>query len=706
VKNRFNPLAFVVVTISAISAPAQAANQYWNPSPLTGNWVDSVWSASSGGGSLTTWTASNDAIFDQAGTYTVTVNADQTATNLNIKAGDITFSGTNNVSSTNLTIDSGASLTAASDRFLKAGTTNLTVNGTLIQTAAVSASTRRVSIAGGSGSIVFAGGFRTSGNFNFAGDISGTGSIITDAAGTFTLSGNNTYAGDTLIRNGNIVRVGSATALSSNSFLRLGGGTNIVELTGANFSRAVGSTAGTVRFHAGADGAGSSGFAAVNADRTVAINGTVSWGAGLFNPTVFHLGTAASTHKVTLTTDINLNAATRTINTDNGSAAVEAEISGSLSGTGASLLTKTGTGVLLLSNANTHAGGTTIAQSQGAINPLRISNSSALGTGSLTIGGGGANDQARLELTGGITVTNNITGPTVRSTANKSAHILNFSGTNTLTKNITSTTGGERFNLQSDSGELRLTGNLSTRRLLLAGAGNGEIVGTTTVASGYALEKEGNGTWTINSGNLNNTTATVSAGKLLVNGTLTNASAAVTGGTLGGTGTIDGEVTIGALGKLSPTAQASGSKLSLGSTLAFDSGGTSIFNWDLSAEDTDPVNKTEQGNYGQIAVTGAASNTAIFNISLLGGTGKTSSYADAFWDTDKSWNDVFASSGMTDLSTLFTSFSGTGLTATGTATGRGSFGFTGTTLNWTAVPEPTSALAGVLLGFGLLRRRR
>ena len=37
---------------------------------------------------------------------------------------------------------------------------------------------------------------------------------------------------------------------------------------------------------------------------------------------------------------------------------------------------------------------------------------------------------------------------------------------------------------------------------------------------------------------------------------------------------------------------------------------------------------------------------------------------------------------------------------------RGSFTVTGTTLNWTAVPEPTTALTGLLLTAGLLRRRR
>ena len=88
-------------------------------------------------------------------------------------------------------------------------------------------------------------------------------------------------------------------------------------------------------------------------------------------------------------------------------------------------------------------------------------------------------------------------------------------------------------------------------------------------------------------------------------------------------------------------------------------------------------------------------------------------YGDAFWDTNKSWNNVFSAAGLTALNTLFTTFSGSGLTPTGTgataiatASGEGQFNFSGTTLQWTAVPEPTTSLVGLLIGAGLLRRRR
>jgi fibronectin-binding autotransporter adhesin len=666
---------------------------YWNPSPLSDDWSNPAWANSSAGTPSLSWTNGDSAIFDQAGTYTVTINADRTANNIDIEAGAVTLTGTNRISSNNLTIDSGASLTAASDRFLKAGTTTLTINGTLNQSAAVGATNQRVSLAGGNGSIVFSGGFRTSGNFNFAGDISGTGSILTDAAGTFTLSGNNTYAGDTLIRHGNILRVGSSTALSPNSFLRFGANTNIVELTGANFSRTVGNSAGNVRFHAGADGAGSSGFAAVNADRTVAINGTVSWGAGLFNPTIFHLGTAASTHKVNLTTDINLNAGTRTINTTDGTAAVEAEISGVLSGTGASVLNKTGTGVLLLSNSNTHAGGTIIAGSQGAINPLRISHSSALGSGTLTIGSGGNNDQSRLELTGDITVANTIAALTTRG--NNAPNILNVGGNNTINSNLSAGGGGSRTTLQSDSGNLVMAGNVSVRQLNLFGAGNGEIEGSTTIASTYSLEKSGSGTWILNGGNLNNTTATVSAGTLLVNGALANSSATVNGGTLGGSGgSISGAVTINNTGVLSPGASIG----TLGTgELSFTTGSTFLYELNTNT----PAGDLLDAN-GNLSFDGTVNLSLIdlgSNSLLAPGSKFTLISYFGTWD-----GDTF--NGYADDSTFNLLGNQWYINYDDLSAGSINGGAFTNAVTLTVIPEPAAALLGSLGLLALLRRRR
>jgi autotransporter-associated beta strand protein len=711
VKSRLHPLFQTVAVLSLTGFTfSQAADQYWNPSPLSDDWANAVWSATSGGGSLTTWTASNDAIFDQAGTYTATINAAQTATNINIKAGNVTFSGTNTVSANTITIDSGATLAGAGDRFAKSGTTQVTINGTLDLTAGGFSGGRFIQLAG-SGNII--GGFRHSGTASFSGNIQNVSPTVRAAilwnggtGGTLTLSGNNSgMSGDVLMSIANsVIKLNSANAFSSSSHLRFSGNanSNLIELAAADFTPAW-YTGSNAEGNGGVSWTGTNaGFYATGGDRNLTFvtttGGTTAaslvWGSnGLTSSTVV-LGAASSTHKLTWTNDINLNGATRTISTANGSADVEAEISGSLSGTGASAITKTGTGVLLLSNANTYAGGTIIAESQNALNPLRISHGSALGSGSLTIGAGGNNDRSRLELVGGITVANSVVAMTSRN--NVFASILNVSGNNTMSANLSSGGGGARLTLQSDDGKLTLSGNFSAGRSLhLAGAGDGEIEGTTNVAATYGLEKTGDGTWIINNGNLNNTTATVTAGTLLVNGALANSSATVNGGTLGGTGgSITGLVTINDTGVLSPGASIG--TLATGE-LSFTTGST--FLYELNT--TTPAGDRLDAN-GNLSLAG----TVTLDLADLGSSGLLGlntkftmiSYSGT-WD-----GNIF--DGYADDS-AFTLFGNEWrINYNDVSAGSVNGGAFTNAVTLTVIPEPGSALLGGLGLLALLRRRR
>ena len=128
-KNRINPL--IATSLALVSATSlHATTLYWNAnsgSPdYSGDWdeVTNNWNtASAGAGTQTNWTAADDAVFDAAATYTATINADQSATTIQVAAGTVTLAGTNAVSSGSITIDSGATLSGAGDRYLKVGTT-------------------------------------------------------------------------------------------------------------------------------------------------------------------------------------------------------------------------------------------------------------------------------------------------------------------------------------------------------------------------------------------------------------------------------------------------------------------------------------------------------------------------------------------------------------------------------------------------------
>jgi autotransporter-associated beta strand protein len=116
----------------------------------------------------------------------------------------------------------------------------------------------------------------------------------------------------------------------------------------------------------------------------------VTWGTTTgFNPDVLGLAGANATGTLTLENPIDLNNALREINVANGSAATDAVISGTLSGTGSSGVNKTGAGTLLLTGNNTYAGLTVITNSTGT---LQLGNGGTTGT----LGGGPVTNNTKL----------------------------------------------------------------------------------------------------------------------------------------------------------------------------------------------------------------------------------------------------------------------------------------------------------------------
>jgi autotransporter-associated beta strand protein len=245
-------------------------------------------------------------------------------------------------------------------------------------------------------------------------------------------------------------------------------------------------------------------------------------------------------------------------------------------------------------------------------------------------------------------------------------------------------------------------------------------------ASNMTLTKTGLGTQTLTAANTYSGATNVSAGTLALSdtGTIANSTNIIVGDagssgavldltakpnfTIGATQTLSGigTVNIGA-GKTLTIEGTHAPGNSVGTqnvtgNQSYASG--SIFAWDLEATTTDPGVVTNSGSYDQVVVSGDLTGSgAVFQI-ILG----TNTFSDAFWNTDKTWTNIFTASNSFDLATIFTTFSGIDVGFSGIVTaGRGgSFALSGNTLSWSAVPEPTSALVGILLGAGLLRRRR
>lgn len=247
--------------------------------------------------------------------------------------------------------------------------------------------------------------------------------------------------------------------------------------------------------------------------------------------------------------------------------------------------------------------------------------------------------------------------------------------------------GGTRVITQDASGDRSFSGQISNGGLTKAGSGvlvlsgANPYTGTTTVSSGILRLASGG-------------SIAGSAEIAIVSGATLDAGAGWSLGSgkkLSGGGTVIGGVTI--QGTHAPT----GSQAVTGS-LAYGVG--SVFEWSLGAASV-------SSGYDKVTVTGslgaAAGAFRVMTDLAIDGTA-----ADGFWTTPKTWGDIFT---VTGTATGWAADTAVAVYSTadvlrGGVGDYGNFSISGKTLTWTPVPEPSGALAGLLLGAGLLRRRR
>ena len=255
---------------------------------------------------------------------------------------------------------------------------------------------------------------------DFSAGITGSGGVTQAGTGTTTLSGTNSYTGTTAISAG-VLRLNSAGALpggvgvsGGTSGLTLSGGVLGLTTASGDFTRSVGTGSNQVQW------AGAGGFAAYGGDRSVNLGNAgaqVSWtSSGTFGNAGLILGASDSDSKVTVVNGMDLNNATRTVTVNDGSATVDASLSGVLAGGGSGgKLTKAGTGTLALEGANTY--GSTVAAGTAA---------TTISAGTLQIGNGGATGS--ISAGGDISVSTGATLAFNRNNALAVSNIITGSG--------------------------------------------------------------------------------------------------------------------------------------------------------------------------------------------------------------------------------------------------------------------------------------
>lgn len=378
------------------------------------------------------------------------------------------------------------------------------------------------------------------------------------------------------------------------------------------------------------------GLVFLNMNNAVTIGGsnTLTLGAG-------GIDMVAANHTVTINCPVNVGASQSWLVGIN-SPGDTLNLNGPISGSGA--LSKGNWGTLILNGTNSFSGTLNVdlantgsgssGISDGIIRITRSQNVPNVPTIAIRDNNGAWSTLQLTNLLGNVIVPANIT---LAGRNTNAIAIENMSGSNTLSGNLSITSGGGFYLLQSDAGTLNFGGTISasstatgTRTFTFQGPGNFLISGS--IQSGSAatinIAKSNSGTLTFSGANSFSGTVTNSAGLVIVNGSLA-CPLTVTGGSLAGYGTIGGAANIEPGATLAPANLGAGA-LTFEASLTLTTASTSIFQINKSLQTNDAINVAGALTLGgTLIVTNLAGNLAagdsfkLFNAAAFNGNFST-----------------------------------------------------------------------------------
>lgn len=409
------------------------------------------------------------------------------------------------------------------------------------------------------GNVTLGGGVLTANNSSdttFSGALSGGGGLTKTGSGTLTIEGDKSgYTGATAITGGTLDvgtisgAFGTGNITGSNTIFFQGNGSTTTGITGGGSG--IGARGGNLTVNVG----GSAGI----------VQMTSSGGNGLGG---FVFGSANSDSKVIVQNDVGINnfGGTRNITVNTGTGTASAEIAGVISAGaagGISGIVKLGAGDLILSNANTYLGTTTInagrivlghalAMQNSALNTAGAGKVTATGFATPTFGGlTGSTDLATVVDTGysGITTltlnpqgtqSNSYSGVIANGAANMN---LVKSGTGTQTLNGANTYTGTTT-VSDGMLVLGLNGTISDDLVLGSVSPTVATLDVSAKTSFTQVDVSGNGTLNIGAGKDVNVTGTLapgfSPGTINVTGNLVLTASTSTTLEIAGNGGVEG----------------------------------------------------------------------------------------------------------------------------------------------------------------------